>query len=150
SDQPVNVQMSTGTLRGNSMVLLQRSREVTFSDGVTATLRGQPKAVRSPPEPASALRRMTAGDGPVDVTSPHLKIDDPKKTALFPGGVRAVQSDTVLTAHELEVAYEGAATPGAAAQGSALPGADAGGRVKRLYARDNLVLTRGNDRVTSD
>src|SRR5262249_23454603 len=108
SDEPVDVEMPTGTLRGNTMVLLQKSREVTFSDGVTARLKVQPKppSANAPPAQAgSAARRITSGDGPVDVTSPQLKVDDTKKTAVFSGGVRAVQGDAVLTARELEAIY---------------------------------------------
>ncbi len=93
SEEPVDVEMPTGTVRGNSMVLLQKTREVTFSDGVTTRLKGQPKpdkpaAAAAPPN--SSARRLVSGDGPVDITSPALKIDDTRKTALFSAGVRAV------------------------------------------------------------
>jgi lipopolysaccharide transport protein LptA len=152
SEEPVDVLMTTGTLRGNSMVLLQKSHEVTFSNGVTAKLKVPPRTDKpSVPEQPSALRRMTSSDEPVEVTSPHLKIDDLKKTALFSGGVRAVQGEAVLTSSELEANYEGNADPASPQSRTAAAAGPGGGtHVKRLFARDNVILTRGPDRVASD
>src|SRR5262249_33181964 len=124
SEEPVDVTMTAGTLRGNSMVLLQKSREVTFSDGVVARLNGRPKSDKpTQSAPTSAMARMASSDQTVDITSPQLKINDEKKTVLFSSGVRAVQGDAVLTASELEALYEGGAVASRVA-----PGSDAGGQ----------------------
>lgn len=151
SNEPVAVEMATGTLKGNSMVLLQKTREVTFSDGVAARLTPQarPDASRS----ASATSLIGAGNGPVDVTAPKLTVDDARKIAVFTGDVRAEQDGAVLTSRELEVLYETGGTAGEkkGEKGNQATIAGAGaGRVKRILARDSVVLTRGTDRVTAD
>jgi len=142
SDEPVNVSMPSGTLQGRSMVLLQRAREATFSGGVTARL--NPGSKPRPADQQSAARLIGASDGPVDVSAPKLTIYDERKTAVFSGGVRVEQSGSVMTARTLEVSYDG--EPGA--DSPALPGSG-GGRVNRILAQDEVVLTRGSDRVTS-
>ena len=86
---------------------------------------------------------------PVDVKSEQLYVNDVAKTALFMGGVVAVQGDSTLKAPELHVAYEGKAA-------SELVGADAqqpqeSSRLSRLVAKNGAVVTIGADRrVTSD
>ena len=152
SNEPVTVEMATGSLKGNSMVLLQKTREVTFSDGVAARLKPQNRAKADPDRAsrsASASNLIGAGDGPMDVIAPTLVINDARKTAVFSGNVRAEQDGSVLTAQELGVLYEGGGTSEDASKqaGMANPAA---GRVKRILARENVVLTRGSDRVTAD
>ena len=156
SDAPVTVEMATGTLTGNRMVLLQKTREVTFSDGVAARLtpRDRDGAKTADPSASAQSRMIGASDAPVDVTAPTLVVDDAKKIATFSGDVRAEQDGSVLTSRQLEVTYEGGggtssttAAEGKDAPASATP---ASGRVKTIVARENVVLTRGNDRVTTD
>jgi lipopolysaccharide transport protein LptA len=165
SDEPVEVEMPAGTLRGNTMVLLQKERQVTFDRGVVALLRPQArddkaqkpqakdgksqspqvkedKARASPP---SGGRLIGAGDAPVEVTAPSVRIDDNRKIALFSENVRAVQGESTLTARELEARYEGSA--GGAGEPAVPTG---GGRLKHLLARDNVVIIRGQDRIMSD
>ncbi|MCL4767323.1 MAG: LPS export ABC transporter periplasmic protein LptC [Hyphomicrobiaceae bacterium] len=151
SDEPVTVEMAAGTLKGNSMVLLQKTREVTFSGGVAARLKPQSRPAarpESPARPASASGLIGGSDAPVDVTAPTLTVDDAKKTALFSGDVRAEQDGSVLTSRELEVIYEAGTAADQGGGGAAV--GPASGRVKRIVARDAVVLTRGSDRVTSD
>lgn len=143
SDEPVDVEMAAGQLRGNKMVLLQKSREVTFSDGVAARLTPQSRPEGEANRTTSSL--IGASDAPVNVTSPTLVVNDVQKTAVFSGDVRAEQDGSVLTSRELEVVYDS----GAAAGGKSNTATPAAGRVKRILARDNVVMTRGNDRVAS-
>ena len=175
SDEPVAVDMPAGTLRANAMVMLQKTHEVTFSNGVAALLTppakdgqvkdgqvkgGQPKDGQAKPAPVGpqgatpAQPRSVlfgASNEPVNIVAPTLKIDDVKKSALFSGDVRAVQGTAVLTSRELEALYEGSpagqsSQPNQSSQSS--PGSDAS-RIKKLLARENVVITRGDDRVTS-
>lgn len=145
STEPVEVEMSAGTLRGNAMVLLQKSREVTFSDGVEARLTPQTRQNQpASPTPAQAGLIGTS-DAPVIVTAPMLVVNDGQKTAVFSGNVRAEQDGSVMTARELEVIYDGQATP----SGQKDISAPTAGRIRRILARNDVVLTRGNDRVVS-
>ncbi len=145
SGEPVTVDMPTGSLRGNSMVLLQKTRELIFSDGVSARFRPPERK----PKPDSEAQRSPAesfmgnSNAPVDVTAPTLKINDASKIATFSDNVRAEQDGSVLTSRQLEIAYDGASPSAATGQASAT------GRLKRLIARDDVILVRGNDRATA-
>jgi lipopolysaccharide transport protein LptA/LPS export ABC transporter protein LptC len=144
SQEPVALQMAAGQVRGNEMVLLQKTREAIFGNGVTARLTPKPKA-RSTKAPQGRSGLIGAGNAPVEVAAATLKINDTSKIALFSGNVRAQQGDATLTTQELEISYEGSPAPGRAEEES-----EGAGRVKRLFARSDVVLTRGGDRVTSD
>jgi LPS export ABC transporter protein LptC len=148
SNEPVLVTMPTGQLRGNRMEMRQKSREVTFLDGVTARLVPEEKpAGQAPVQPAASGQTpaiLTASNQPVDVVSERLDVDDNKKIATFRGSVKAVQGDATLVAPELEVHYEqppGQAQPAAAAAPQ--------GRLNKLVARTDITLTRGSDVVTA-
>jgi lipopolysaccharide transport protein LptA/LPS export ABC transporter protein LptC len=150
SDDPVTVEMPTGTLKGNSMILLQKTRELTFDGGVTAQLKPQSRPKQNSndgAQPQSMASVIASGDGPINVTAPKLTIDDAQKIALFTGNVRVEQDGAVLTARELEIAYDGS-SPAEGGGAAAVPTATAGS-VKRIFARDNVIITRGADRVTS-
>ena len=90
SNEPVTVEMATGTLAGNSMVLLQKSRELTFTGGVTARLKPQGRSdnAAQTDQPQSMASLIGSGDAPVDVTAPTLTVNDEQKTAVFSGNVR--------------------------------------------------------------
>lgn len=151
SDDPVSVELPTGKLRGNSMVLLQKTRELTFAGGVAARLNPQSRSDEAAhqAESSGAMASLIgSGNTPVDVTAPMLTVDDARKRALFTGNVRVEQDGSVLTARELAVDYDG----GASSDGSnapPVPSAAAAGRVKEIVARGDVVMTRGSDRVTS-
>lgn len=150
SDDPATVEMPSGTLHGNTMVLLQKTRELTFDGGVTAQFQPQNRPEQGAgdgAQPQSMASLIASGDGPINVTAPKLTIYDAQKIALFTGNVRVEQNGAVLTARELEVAYDGN-SPVDASSPSPVSSAS-GSRVKRLLARDNVVITRGADRVTS-
>jgi LPS export ABC transporter protein LptC/lipopolysaccharide transport protein LptA len=144
SREPVTLQLAAGQVRGNEMVILQKTREAMFGNGVTARLTPKPKAGSTQvPQGRSGL--IGAGNAPVEVSAATLKINDTSKIAVFSGNVRAQQGDATLTTRELEISYEGSPAPGRAEGESG-----GAGRVKRLLARSDVVLTRGGDRVTSD
>lgn len=139
SDEPVSVETPTGTLRGNSMVLLQKTRETTFSGGVAAHLKPQAGTTKE----AQTGGLLGRSDAPVDITAPALFVDDARKRAVFSEDVRAEQEGSTLTARELEVLYDGDTAVASTA------GVAGGGRLTRLIARDNVVLTRASDRATA-
>lgn len=135
SDEPVLVMMTAGTINANQMTVRQKTREYTFVDNVRTYLKARTTA-----ETAAAPRdksRQTFGnaDAPVDITSNRLDINDTSKVAIFTGTVRAVQGGATLTSPELEVSYDGAATPAAG-------DTDSGGKVKRIVAKAPVVLTQ--------
>lgn len=158
STQPVLVEMPTGQVRGNEMVLLQDKRQVTFSNGVKTRLKPQGNAdpARAAPTPGLAqTRTLGAGNAPVDVSAAKLFIDDNRKVALFTGDVTAQQGEATLNARELEAHYEGqpvalGADKSAAPKADTMPNAPAeGGKLKRLYARTDVVMVQAGDRATS-
>ena len=148
SKEPVVVTIPAGTIRSKGLTMRNKSREVTFSDSVVARLvpdagkqdGGKDKAPAKQPA-AGATPIISAANGPIDVTSNRLDIDDKGKVATFSGGVRAAQGDAVLETSALEVYYEGGGT-GAATSTAA-------GKIKRIASREPVVMTRApQDRVT--
>ena len=143
SDQPVEVMMEAGTINANQMTARQKVKEYTFVDDVRTHLNGHPEAPGAPPKAAAPDQLIGRSGAPVDVTSNRLDINDATKIALFTGSVSATQDGASLTAPELEVSYEGSATP--------QPGAEAtGSKVKRMVAKNPVTLKQANgDMVTS-
>ena len=151
SNEPVLVTMPTGQLRGNRMEMRQKSREVTFLDGVTARLVPEEKPAGQQQVPATAAGQtpalLSASNQPVDVVSQRLDVDDNRKIATFRGNVKAVQGDATLVAPELEVHYE--QPPGQTAGQGQSAAAAPQGRLNKLVARTDITLTRGSDVVTA-
>ncbi len=137
SGEPVTVEMPSGVIRGNELVLFPKARQALFSKGVTA--RFKPEAAAERAGGAAKADLIGKSDEPIDVTSDALDVDDGKRLAVFSGNVRAVQGKADLTAAVLEVGYE--AQQEAAARGS--------GRINRIVARQNVVITQAEDRATS-
>lgn len=146
SKEPVLVEMPNGTVRSNEMRLHNKSREVAFIGSVDAHLvpdQSQPK-----PEAAAAAKQavplLGGGQGPIEVTSNRLDIDDTGKTATFSGDVKAQQGDAVLETAGLDIFYAGG-DPGT----SALPGS--GTKIQRIQSKTPVVMTRApQDRVTGN
>jgi len=187
SDRPVLVTLPAGEVRANSLVLLQKTREVAFDNGVATRLTPRPATEKAAPGDNAASSSsapvtspakgrgagatpslFSASGAPVDITSVRLVVKDTEKTAEFLGNVKAAQGDAVLAADTLHVTYSGSELPGTmatskqpASADAAAPTADAAapgvskrssseaGRIKLITARDNVILTRGIERVTS-
>lgn len=147
SKEPVLVEMPSGTVRSSTMRLLNKTREIAFVGDVVANLvpnKSEPKQPAAAPA-KSAAPLIGGGEGPIDITSNRLDIDDTKKTAVFTGSVKAVQGGAELETAALQVFYEG----GDAADTAALPGA--GGKIKRILSKSPVVMTRDPaDRVTGN
>ncbi|MGH6815707.1 MAG: LPS export ABC transporter periplasmic protein LptC [Hyphomicrobiaceae bacterium] len=146
SKEPVTVSLPMGQVRGNELLVLQKSREVRFGGGVAARL--VPPA-RTGASPAPADRRQLAfSQAPVDITSATLDVDDGTKLAIFKSNVQAVQGDTTLTTDRLDIHYDSVAEEaGATAPKSVAAGA---GKLKRMIAKADVVVTRPTDRIGAD
>jgi lipopolysaccharide transport protein LptA/LPS export ABC transporter protein LptC len=150
SDQPVVVTMEAGTINANQMTARQKVKEYTFVDNVRTHLNGRPQAPDAAPKAAAPDQLIGKSGAPVDVTSNRLDINDATKVALFTGGVTAVQDGASLTSPELEVSYEGSATPQAGAAAAEAGPAAASSKVKRMVAKNPVTLKQANgDTVTS-
>ena len=155
STQPVAIDMKAGQIRANQMELLQSARQAMFSNGVMTRLKPEPKPAgapaKTPGAPTTAAPRMIgATDGPIDVASQTLQVDDAKMTAVFSGDVVAKQGDASLRTAELVAFYDGApvALPGVETAGT--PAGEPSGKLKRLVAKSSVTMTTATDRVTSD
>lgn len=137
------------------------SSTVTNTAGATGT--GLASASSHQSGGSSVGPRLFSSSGaPVDITSTRLVIKDVEKSAEFLGNVMAAQGDATLAAERLLVTYSGSQLPGGKQKtpsepistgsttgaGSASP-SDLRGSIKLITARENVVLSRGSDRVTS-
>jgi lipopolysaccharide transport protein LptA len=146
SKEPVFVEMPSGTIRSNTMRLLNKSREIAFVGDVVANLVPPKDDTKKPEAPASksAAPLISGNGGPIDITANRLDIDDTGKTATFTGTVKAIQGEAALETAGLKVFYEG----GNAAD-AGLPGA--GSKIKRIVSETPVVMTRApQDRVTGN
>jgi LPS export ABC transporter protein LptC/lipopolysaccharide transport protein LptA len=154
STEPVAIDMTAGQIRANEMDLRQAAKQVTFANGVVTRLKveAKPVEVAAKPVAAGGLRPLGAGDGPVDVSSHTLNVDDAKKTAIFTGDVVAKQGDATLRAPTLQVVYDGTPLPppGGGPTTAVAPAGVPAGKLKRILVPADVVLTQGADRVTSD
>lgn len=149
SKEPVLVEMAAGTVRSREMTIRQKVREVTFVNSVEAMLKPQAKAGSAPEQPPATTAQplFGASDQPVQVTSSRLDVNDTAKTAIFSGGVKAIQGESTLSTPELEVQYEGDAAPTADSLNAAAPQA---GKIRTILAKAPVVMTRAQgDQVTS-
>ena len=146
SKHPVEVDMPTGRVRGATMTMRTDTKETTFVGDVAVNLKASTPAVGTTPTTPAFGRDSRQ---PVDVTSEQLYVNDAAKTALFTGGVVAVQGDSTLKSPELHVAYEGKAASGLASADAQQP--QESSRLSRLVAKKGAVVTIGADRrVGSD
>ena len=154
SKEPVSVAMEAGMITANQMTVRQKAKEYTFVENVRTHLKGrEAKAAdageQKTPEQADATQMIGQSNAPVDILSNRLDVNDATKIALFTGTVTATQSGATLTTPELEVTYEGSATPQSGAISTEGPDA-AGGKLKRLVAKNPVTMTQANgDTVTS-
>jgi lipopolysaccharide transport protein LptA len=146
SEEPVVVEIPTGTIRSKKLTLRNKTRKVTFLDSVEARLTPEKKSGETAAPkaaPAGNVPLISAANGPIDVTANRLDIDDEKKIATFFGTVRAVQGGAALETAALEVHYEGQ-------EAGATANAAAGARIRRIATKSPVVMTRApQDRVSS-
>jgi LPS export ABC transporter protein LptC/lipopolysaccharide transport protein LptA len=164
SKLPVLVEMPTGTVRGKSMTLRQKVKQVTFERDVVAHLKPPPKAkdgagdasawtatTERPgaSQPAGPAPLFGAEDKPIDVTSARLDIDDLAKTAIFTGEVKAVQGESTLTTPELTVLYEADSADAKPAQPAAgLVSGQAANKLSRILAKEPVTMRQNGNEAT--
>ncbi|MEO8419801.1 MAG: LPS export ABC transporter periplasmic protein LptC [Hyphomicrobium sp.] len=152
SKEPVLVEMPSGTVRSNEMRILSKSREIAFVHDVKAHLVPE-KPDAAPTAAADGAKKPATpmfggGEGPIDITANRLDVDDIDKTAIFTGNVKARQGDAAMETAALEVQYEGGDT-GAASTTPAATTPGAGTKIKRIFSKSAVVMTRApQDRVT--
>jgi len=150
TNEPVVVEMPTGSIRSNRMAIKTKTREMTFVDSVRSTLVSQKKAEAKAGAKAVSSGNspiINASSGPIDISADRLDINDAAKTATFSGGVRAVQGDAALETAALQVSYSGDAV-----QGGGIPAKDAssGTKLRRIQSTSPVVMTQApQERVTS-
>lgn len=159
SSQPVRVTMPSGTVDASTMALENKTRRVNFVGDVRTHINGQPSSGQPKRAAAPAGQGFATSGGPIDVVSERLDIDDNAATALFAGGVRAVQGDATVVSDRMLVSYErvqqknGAAPEnpgGATAAGSAGTATAASGKVKQISIDTPVTITRGSgEKVTA-
>ena len=107
--------------------------------GGTPTAQSVPAAA---PPTAGAAPMLSVSNGPIDITSNRLDINDNTKVAIFSGNVRAVQAGAALETAGLTVTYEGQNAGTTAALG-------ANSKIRRIVSSTPVVMTRPpHDRVT--
>ena len=148
SKEPVTVDMPGGTIRSDEMTVQNKTRMVTLIRNIKAHLmpvpRPKPARAKSAPSDGGGAPLISATNGPIDITSDQLQVNDVKKIATFTGKVRAVQGDAVLETATLEVRYEGENAGGAIADA-------AGAKISRITSPSPVIMTRApQDRVTGN
>ena len=100
--------------------------------------------------PANALQGFSQNrDKPVKIDAGSLEVRDKSQMATFAGNVQVVQGDTMLRCNSLQVFYDqggGNATSMTAAK----PGPAGQGKIKRLVASGNVVVTQKEQTATGD
>lgn len=144
------VNVRQGEISADRLMIWQKKRKVTFVDNVKTRLTPQPgeeKAASPQKEGSSAL--IGSSNGPVDITSNILRVEDLKNTASFVGDVQAVQGDQALHSQRLDVFYQS----NDADSGSAPSTSDAAtsAQVTRMVSETPIVITRGDsERITAE
>lgn len=166
SNEPVVVAMRAGRITANKMTARQKVKEYTFAENVLTHFNGRDdgapaKDKNKDPQDKDAESKQLIGssNGPVDIRSHRLDINDATKIALFTGDVTAEQDGTTLTTPELEVHYEGGASEKDKDKSKAKDAvkskakerdADQNGALKRLIAKNPVTIRRANgDTVAS-
>jgi lipopolysaccharide export system protein LptA len=128
----------------------------------TVHAQGAPKGAAAPAPanaasgPPNALQGFAQNrDKPIRVDAERLEVRDKDKIATFFGDAKAdvkvVQGDTTMRSRILVVFYEqDDAKSGAGKARGASPGPGGGSQIKRLEAKDNVIVTQKDQTVTGD
>lgn len=157
SDEPVFIEFPSGNIRAKNMRLRQKAREATFADTVEVQLTPPaPAADAATPDPAGKETSLFApSNGPVSINSERLDVNDTSQVAVFTGNVKVAQAGAELITPELEVTYEGGGMMGmnakdkAAAKNPDQTTAGAAGKVRRIVAKQPVVMTRSTGEVVT-
>jgi lipopolysaccharide export system protein LptA len=129
--------------------------------GHAAFAQGAPKPaiatapVATPSGPPNALQGFSQNrDKPIRIDASRLEVRDKDKIATFFGDaqadVKVVQGDTTLRSRILVVYYEKDESKGTDGKTKESSGPGTGSQVKRLEAKQNVVVTQKDQIVTGD
>jgi lipopolysaccharide export system protein LptA len=100
--------------------------------------------------PPNALQGFSKNrDLPVKIDAGSLEVRDKNKIATFSGNVQVVQGDTTLRCNTLQVFYDQQDSAGNSMT-AAKPGPGGQGKIRRLEARGNVVVTSKDQTATGD
>jgi lipopolysaccharide export system protein LptA len=85
---------------------------------------------------------------PIKIAATQLEVRDKEKIATFSGDVHVVQGDTDLRCKVLVIYYED--DPGNAGAPAAQAGAGSGQQIRRMEARNNVIVTQKDQTATGD
>lgn len=139
SNKPVKVGFSAGTLEGNTLRVEQNKNQFHLLDGVI--MRFHPKT-RIKDNTTNNLSPNLVGfsgqiDRPVDVKARNLLISANEQSVRFKGNIVARQGSTKLTAEIMDINY------------GAERGFNNTAQVKKITARNDVVITYGEKKITS-
>jgi len=140
SNERVSMQFSAGTLEGRKLRIENRKNKFYLYDGVVARLHPDKneKNGSADDNSASTLGGFAGNsDQPVDITANTLLVRRDRNVAVFNGSVTASQGNTKLTADAINVDYDATDTVGGASN------------IKKITAKDNVVITRDAQRITT-
>ena len=128
---------------------------VAFAQGAAKSAAAAPAPVPTPNGPPNALQGFSQNrDKPIRIDASRLEVRDKDKVATFFGDaqadVKVVQGDTTLRSRILVVYYEKDETKGADGKAKESAGPGSGSQVKRLEAKQNVVVTQKDQIVTGD
>jgi lipopolysaccharide transport protein LptA/LPS export ABC transporter protein LptC len=155
SDEPVFIEFPSGNIRAKNMRLRQKAREATFADTVEVELTPPAPAANTAAPTGNASSLFAPSNGPVSINSERLDVNDTSQVAVFTGNVKVVQAGAELITPELEVTYEGGGMMGmnakdkAAAKTPDQTAAGAAGKVRRIVAKQPVVMTRSTGEVVT-
>jgi lipopolysaccharide export system protein LptA len=108
-----------------------------------ATALPRVSALAQPQGPSNALQGFSTNrDKPVNIKAASLEVRDKDKVATFSGGVHVVQGDTDMRCKTLVVFYEDDSKGSKDAVKTAQPGPAGNNQIRRMEARDNVVVTQ--------
>jgi lipopolysaccharide export system protein LptA len=114
-----------------------------------------PVPANTPSGPPNALQGFAQNrDKPIRIDAERLEVRDKEKIATFFGDARAdvkvLQGDTTMRSRILIVFYEQDEKSGAGKAKAASPGPGGSSQIKRLEAKDNVIVTQKDQTVTGD
>lgn len=116
----------------------------------SAALLAPATAVAQATGPANALQGFSQNrDKPVKIDAGSLEVRDKSQMATFAGNVQVVQGDTMLRCNSLQVFYDQGGGSGASMT-AAKPGPAGQGKIRKLEARGNVVVTQKEQTATGD
>lgn len=148
SNQPSTIAFPGGSVRGSTLTLRQKAKELTYLKDVVANFKRQPPTkAKNAAGPQSGRSGLFQADGtPIQIRSERLDVNDTTQLAIFRGNVVARQGDTELETTELEAKYSGGGMMGSAGttkNAEAQPGGAA--NIERIIARNTTTIRRGSD-----